>query len=147
MPLYFLLMFAIVLLDQLVKILVVANIPLNTSIPFVPGILSLAHIRNYGAAWSMLIGQRWFFLVISIVALVIMAYMFKKLWHNWPYALGLSLLIGGTVGNLLDRIRLGYVIDMFATDFINFPIFNVADSALTIGVIIILIAMLKEDIK
>ena len=147
MPLYFLVMFAIVLLDQLVKHLTVANIPLNTSEPLLSGVLSLAHIRNYGAAWSIFIGQRLFFIVISFISLILMGYMFKKLWHNWGYALGLALLIGGTLGNLIDRIFLGYVIDMVSLDFINFPIFNVADAALTVGVVVIFIVMLKEDIK
>lgn len=147
MPLYFLLIFAIVLLDQLIKLWIVANVPLNASFNFIPGILSIAHIRNYGAAWSMLLGQLWFFILISIIALGILGYLFYKLRDNWGYALGISLLIGGTLGNFIDRLRLGYVVDMFSLDFINFPIFNIADCALTFGVIIILIVMLKEDFK
>lgn len=61
------------------------------------------------------------------------------------YALGISFIIGGTIGNFIDRIRLGYVVDMFQVLFINFPIFNVADVALNIGVVIFLIALLRDD--
>lgn len=61
------------------------------------------------------------------------------------YALGISLMIGGTLGNFIDRIRIGYVVDMLQLDFINFPIFNVADSALSVGVLVIIIAMLRDD--
>ena len=146
MPIYFLLMFAVVLLDQLVKYYVVHSIALNTSVNFIPHILALAHIRNYGAAWNILTGQRIFFFIITIVALIILGYLFKKTWKNWIFALGTSLMIGGTLGNFIDRFRLGYVVDMFEAKFINFPIFNVADSALTIGVIILLIAFLKDDL-
>ncbi|WP_281164634.1 signal peptidase II [Liquorilactobacillus sicerae] len=145
MPIYFLLMFAVVLLDQLVKHYVMVTVPLNSSINFIPHFLALAHIRNYGAAWNILTGQRLFFFVITLVALVILGYMFKKTWQNWIYALGISLMIGGTIGNFIDRIRVGYVVDMFELKFINFPVFNVADSALTVGVIILLLAVLRDD--
>ncbi|KRM87683.1 signal peptidase II [Liquorilactobacillus vini] len=145
MPIYFLLMFAVVLLDQLVKHYVMVNIPLNHSINFIPHFLALAHIRNYGAAWNILTGQRVFFFLITLIALVILGYLFKKTWQNWIYALGISLMIGGTIGNFIDRIRIGYVVDMFELKFINFPVFNVADSALTVGVIILLLAVFRDD--
>lgn len=145
MPLYLVIIVAIVILDQTGKHLIVGSIKLNTSISVVDGILSLAHIRNYGAAWSMLLGQIWFFVIISIVSLAVMAFFFWKFRNRPLYLTGLSLMIGGTIGNFIDRLRLGYVVDMFQLDFINFPIFNVADCALTIGVAVILIAMLKDD--
>ncbi len=145
MPLYFVIIVAIVILDQTVKHLIVGSIKLNDNISVVDGILSLAHIRNYGAAWSMLLGQIWFFVIISTVSLGLMAFFFWKFRNRPLYLTGLSLMIGGTIGNFIDRLRLGYVVDMFQLDFINFPIFNVADCALTIGVAVILIAMLKDD--
>lgn len=145
MPLYFVIIIAIVILDQTVKHLIVGSIKLNDNISVVDGILSLAHIRNYGAAWSMLLGQIWFFVIISTVSLALMAFFFWKFRNRPLYLTGLSLMIGGTIGNFIDRLRLGYVVDMFQLDFINFPIFNVADCALTIGVAVILIAMLKDD--
>ncbi|WP_334115987.1 signal peptidase II [Ligilactobacillus sp.] len=145
MPVYFVVMTLIVVIDQLVKYAVASSIKLNSSISVIDGILSLAHIRNYGAAWSMLLGQIWFFVIISIVSLAVMAFFFRKLRNKPLYLTGLSLMIGGTIGNFIDRLRLGYVVDMFQLDFINFPIFNVADCALTIGVAVILIAMLRDD--
>ena len=83
MPLYFVIIVAIVILDQTVKHLIVGSIKLNTNISVVDGILSLAHIRNYGAAWSMLLGQIWFFVIISIVSLAVMAFFFWK-FRNRP---------------------------------------------------------------
>ncbi|GBG95812.1 lipoprotein signal peptidase [Ligilactobacillus salitolerans] len=145
MPTYVILVFAVVLLDQAVKYFVQNQIPLDHSVVIVDHWFSLAHIRNYGAAWNILNGQQWFFTLISIVAIVVVIYYFLKLWKNWGYALGLTLILGGTLGNFIDRLRLGYVVDMFELNFINFPIFNVADCALTIGVIIILLVMLKDD--
>lgn len=145
MTLYICLMVAVVLSDQLLKFYIQQNVPLNVSYEVIPGVLSIGHVRNFGAAWSMWLGQRWLLSIISLVALVIFGYYFKKLHHNWGYGLGFSLLIGGTLGNLLDRLFSGYVVDMFELDFINFPIFNIADCALTLGVIVILITMLKDD--
>ena len=103
MPLYFVIIVAIVILDQTVKHLIVGSIKLNTNISVVDGILSLAHIRNYGAAWSMLLGQIWFFVIISIVSLAVMAFFFWKFRNRPLYLTGLSLMIGGTIGNFIDR--------------------------------------------
>lgn len=144
MPLYILLIGMIVLLDQLMKYFIQANIPLNVSYEVIPGALSIGHVRNYGAAWSMMLGQRWFFIVIGLLALVVLSYYLKKLYQNWLYALGFAFLISGTLGNLLDRLLTGYVVDMFELDFINFPVFNIADCALTLGVIVVLIAMMRD---
>jgi len=138
-------MVAVVLSDQLLKFYIQQNVPLNVSYEVIPGVLSIGYVRNFGAAWSMWLGQRWLLSIISLVALVIFGYYFKKLHHNWGYGLGFSLLIGGTLGNLLDRLFSGYVVDMLELDLINFPVFNIADCALTLGVIVILITMLKDD--
>lgn len=145
MTLYICLMVAVVLSDQLLKFYIQQNVPLNVSYEVIPDVLSIGYVRNFGAAWSMLLGQRWLLSIISLVALVIFGYYFKKLHHNWGYGLGFSLLIGGTLGNLLDRLFSGYVVDMLELDLINFPVFNIADCALTLGVIVILITMLKDD--
>lgn len=142
---YGILIALIILIDQLVKHFIVITIALNHSTPVLSGVLSLAYIRNYGAAWSMLIGKKAFFIIISLVALALMGYFFWKKRQQILYKLGLAFMIGGTVGNFIDRVRLGYVVDMFQLDFINFPIFNVADSALTAGVIIIFGALLKDE--
>lgn len=145
MPYYFALCVILIVCDQLIKWLVVSHIQLNTAISFIPGVLSFAHLHNYGAAWSILTGQQWFFSVITVIALALMGYFFWRLRKQKLYSIGLVVMIAGTIGNFIDRIRLGYVVDMFQLDFINFPIFNFADSCLTIGVIILIIAVWKED--
>lgn len=132
-------------IDQWIKHVVVATIALGGSHTVIPGILSLTYIRNDGAAWSMLAGQQWFFLVISVAALLVMGWFLIRYRHNWQYEFGLVFMIAGTLGNFYDRIVNGFVVDMFQLDFINFPIFNFADSCLTIGVIWIMIVLFLED--
>lgn len=132
-------------IDQWIKHVVVATIALGGSHTVIPGILSLTYIRNDGAAWSMLAGQQWFFLVISVAALLVMGWFLIRYRHNWQYEFGLAFMIAGTLGNFYDRIVNGFVVDMFQLDFINFPIFNFADSCLTIGVIWIMIVLFLED--
>ncbi|MDO7804159.1 signal peptidase II [Lactiplantibacillus pentosus] len=145
MWIYILLMVALVAADQAIKATIVSHIALGASTSVVPGILSLTNLHNNGAAWSILEGKMSFFYLISVVALVIMGYLLWRLRGKWAYEVGISLMIAGTLGNFIDRVRLGYVVDMFQLDFINFPIFNFADSCLTIGVIFILIGVLRDD--
>lgn len=132
-------------LDQLVKYLVVTHIKLDTTVSFIPHVLSLSNVRNDGAAWSILQGQQLLLFVITIAALAVMFALLKKNRNDRLFAWALTLMIGGTLGNFLDRLRLGYVIDMFTLDFMNFPIFNVADCALTVGVILLIIALFTGD--
>lgn len=145
MPVYFLLCLCLVLLDQLSKWFVTTHIGLNQVISAIPGLVSFTHLRNYGAAWSILVGQQWFFTIVTLIALIVMGYFLWKLRQQKLYVLGLVIMFAGTLGNFIDRIRLGYVVDMVQLDFINFPIFNLADMCLTFGVIILIIAVWKED--
>lgn len=136
-----------ILLDQLVKWWTVQTIDLHETI-FSNPILSLTHIRNEGAAWSILEGKMWFFFVITMIALIILPYLlYKKRFESKWVTVGLSLIIGGTVGNFIDRMRLGYVVDMFQVEFFNFPIFNVADVSLVMGVVCIFIYILFFEEK
>lgn len=132
-------------LDQLVKYLVVTHIKLDTTVSFIPHVLSLSNVRNDGAAWSILQGQQLLLFVITIAALAVMFALLKKNRNDRLFAWALTLMIGGTLGNFLDRLRLGYVVDMFTLDFMNFPIFNIADCALTVGVILLIIALFTGD--
>lgn len=145
MWLYIPMIIILIIADQGLKFCISANIKLGTSQVILPNILALTNVRNDGAAWSVLSGQQWFFTVITIVALGLMGYFFWKLKNDNLYMLAISLLIAGTLGNFIDRIRLGYVVDMFETLFMNFPIFNVADMCLTFGVIIVIIALIKDE--
>ena len=133
-----------IVLDQWFKNWIVTTIPENGVRRFIPGIISLTHLTNDGAAWSMLEGKQWlFFILTPIVIIVALCVLVKKGKQNW-YFIALSLVISGALGNFIDRIRLGYVVDMFQLDFVNFPIFNVADSLLTVGFACLFIAILVD---
>lgn len=133
-----------ILLDQLFKNWVVANIELGDVRSFIPNILSLTYLQNNGAAWSSFAGQQWFFLILTpIVLIVAFWYLWEKSAQN-GYFIGLSLIISGALGNFIDRVRQGFVVDMFQTDFINFPIFNIADTLLSVGFVILFIAILTD---
>ena len=133
-----------IVLDQVVKIVIVKNIKLSEQKPVLKGRLSLTHLRNNGAAWSILEGQQWFFVLTTVIVLAVAIWFWlKNLSKNW-YAIGLTLIISGALGNFIDRVRQGYVVDMFQLDFINFPIFNVADILLSIGFVVLFIGILIE---
>ena len=130
--------------DQLLKSWVASSIVLDGSKQLIPGIIELTNLRNSGAAWSIFEGQQTFFTIITIIAIIVVGYFIWQYRKNVPMLIGLSLIMAGTIGNFIDRLRQGYVVDMFETTFINFPIFNIADMCLTIGVIWLIICILKE---
>ena len=130
--------------DQLLKSWVASSIVLGGSKQLIPGIIELTNLRNSGAAWSIFEGQQTFFTIITIVAIIVIGYFIWQYRKNIPMLIGLSLIMAGTIGNFIDRLRQGYVVDMFETTFINFPLFNIADMCLTIGVIWLIICILKE---
>ena len=133
-----------IVLDQIVKMAIVKNLRLSEQKSVINGILSLTHLRNNGAAWSILEGQQWFFILTTVIVLAVAIWFWlKNLSKNW-YAIGLTLIISGALGNFIDRVRQGYVVDMFQLDFINFPIFNVADILLSIGFVVLFIGILIE---
>ncbi|WP_129044942.1 signal peptidase II [Companilactobacillus metriopterae] len=140
---YFLFVIILVILDQLLKLYISGNIPLGSFHNFIPGVISIANIRNDGAAWSMLEGQRLFFIVVTLVAIIVLCYLiYKSKFQDKLYVFSLLLLLSGTIGNGIDRLINSYVTDMFALDFINFPIFNLADSYITVGVILLVCSLL-----
>lgn len=142
---YLLVALGIVIGDQLLKNWVVANVALGET-TFDNSFVSITHLQNNGAAWSMLEGKMWFFYIVTaIVCFAVVFILFKYRNESKWFTIGLSLILGGAVGNFIDRLHLGYVIDMFQTEFMNFPIFNVADSALTVGVGCILIYIVLDE--
>ncbi|MBN2933136.1 MAG: signal peptidase II [Limosilactobacillus fermentum] len=144
MAYYLLFIVALVGLDQFVKYWVSANIALGTSHGFIPGLMNLTNLHNDGAAWSILEGQQWFFYLITLAAVVVLAYLMRQWRTNRWKMIALSLIMAGALGNFIDRVHQHYVVDMFELLPINFPVFNVADSCLTVGVIALII-ILKED--
>ena len=126
--LYAVLVLALVGLDQLVKFLVRAYIPLGGDVPFLPHILQLTYVQNTGAAFSIFSQHTWILTVVSlVVSVALVVLLLKKVFPHPLAMLTLSLVLAGAVGNLIDRAVFGYVTDMFQTLFIHFAVFNVAD--------------------
>ncbi|PTK09484.1 signal peptidase II [Mammaliicoccus sciuri] len=137
----------IIALDQLTKFLIVKSLEVGESIKVISNFLYITSHRNQGAAWGILQGKMWLFYIVTIVVLVILFMFFKNEGYGRPdVQLGLSLLIAGSIGNFIDRLFRGEVVDFVDTYIFsyNFPIFNVADAALTIGVIVLIIVILFE---
>ncbi len=135
-------------LDQVSKALVSARIPYGGVVPVWPGVVHLTHIHNSGMAFSMLEGGRWFFLVATLLAFCVLAYVLKKKWITHPLGLwALAAIAGGAVGNLIDRVRFGYVVDMIEVEFMRFAVFNVADCFVVCGAILLVVYAFFFDKK
>ena len=130
----------IVIVDQITKYLTVVNIPLGVDVPFWDGVFHFTYLQNTGMAFSLLEGGRWFFLVMTLAAFVLLVVCLKKKWITHPTGLwALAAITGGAVGNLIDRESLGYDVDMIEVEFIDFPVFNVADCAVVCGAAMLVI--------
>jgi signal peptidase II len=147
---FFIIAITVFVLDQLSKNLVLANFSLNDSIPVIPGFFNLTYVRNTGAAFGILAGQEsWrhlFFQVVSVLALGAIIYLFWTSRRDRLALWGAALVFGGAAGNLVDRVRFGYVID-FLDFFIgryHWPAFNVADSSITVGAFLLAVKFLRE---
>ena len=132
---YAILAAALVVIDQIVKYLIRANIELGESIPFIPGLMDLTYVQNTGAAFSILRQHTWLLILTSAVVVIVMCVLivrgfFTNALGRWSAALVLA----GGMGNLIDRAVFGFVTDMFKTTFMDFAVFNVADCCITIGV-------------
>ena len=139
---------AIVALDQLTKYLTVANISLGDTVPVLDGVFHFTYVQNTGAAFSMLEGKTWFFYIITAVFLALAV---LCVWKNWLKSTGsllsLAAITGGAVGNLIDRMVQGYVVDMIEVEFMRFAVFNVADCFITCGAVALVIFVFLEDKK
>ena len=137
---YALLAAGIVAADQFTKYLTVANIALGGHVDWMPGFLGLTYVQNTGAAFSSFLGQQWLFALIFVILTGLL------LWEFWKKSLGLkqfeywciAAIWAGGLGNMIDRVRLGYVVDMIAVEFIEFPVFNVADCFITCGCVLLI---------
>jgi len=138
----------VIMIDQIVKLLIRTKMKLNTSIPIIPDIFNLTYTENKGAAFSILQNTQILLIIVGLVFLYLLDYYIKKEKKFSKLSIiSLGLIIGGIVGNLVDRILLHAVVDYLDFTLINFPIFNIADSCITIGVIIFMISTIKEEIE
>ena len=133
----------IVAADQIVKYLVVAGIELHTQVPVIDGLFHLTYLQNDGAAFSMLKGQQWLFALMFAVLTVAVVWEFwkKKMPFTTVDRWCIACIWAGGLGNMIDRVRLGYVVDMIEVEFMNFPVFNVADCFITCGCFALLISL------
>jgi len=150
---FFAIMLLVVCCDQLSKMWILKNFALYDSTVIIPGLFNLTFLRNTGAAFGMFAGhpawwRQLFFIGVAVVALVVILFMQRRLGRQNPlYTVSLGLIGGGAVGNLIDRILYGSVVD-FLDVYIgshHWPAFNVADSAITVGVAIFLLTQFRED--
>ena len=134
---------AVVLADQFTKAVVVANIPLGGHVAFLTGFLDFTYVRNTGAAFSSFEGMQWLFALIFLVFTlgIFYEYFRKRMpfsnFERWMIAA----IYAGGLGNMIDRLRLGYVVDMIETQFMEFPVFNVADCFITCGCIALFVSL------
>ena len=140
MVLYLLLAAAIVLVDQLVKWWAVQALGPGGSIPVIPGVFHLTYAENRGAAFSILEGRRLFFVAATVVMVVLLAILVKQGLIRGRFGrLAALFIVAGALGNLIDRIFRGYVVDLFDLRIIHFAIFNVADVFITLGGLMLVI--------
>lgn len=144
----------VVILDQAVKLLVVAKIPAYGSVAVIPGFFDLTHIYNTGGAFGFLAGKssvfrHLFFLTASVIAMGMIVYLYLKTPPDYLFLrLGLAMILGGAVGNVIDRIRLGKVVDFLDIHVrgLHWPAFNIADSAITVGILIFVYHLLFKKL-
>ena len=145
--LYLLFIIIFVAMDQLVKRIIVANIKLGNFIIVIKGFFNITHVRNYGAGFSILQNARAFLIVLTIIACFTLTYLLLTTDKKDMLArISYLLIISGAIGNFIDRVRMGYVIDFL--DFMifgyDFPVFNIADTFITIGCFLLIIKILME---
>ena len=136
--------FFVVLLDQFTKSLIRNNLKLGDSIPIINNIFHFTYVTNTGSAFGLFKSLNWFFMLFSIAVIIgIFYYLRRKINEKEKFLqLAIGLLLGGTIGNMTDRILYGAVTDFL--DFRIWPVFNVADSAVTVSVIILIILLWKK---
>ncbi|AZP05422.1 signal peptidase II [Jeotgalibaca ciconiae] len=148
MVFYYVFAIILIVIDQLSKWFIVQNFELYGEKVLIPGVFSLFYIQNKGAAWGIFEGRMVFFYIITILVVGYLIYTFHKYEiKSKLVGCSFSLILAGAIGNFIDRLLNGYVVDMFRLDFINFPIFNVADVCLTVGVILMIIQVLFFEEK
>lgn len=138
----------VVMLDQLSKHYIRTTLVLGERAPFIPGFIELYHVQNTGAAFSIGQGAGWLFVLIACtLTLGAFALVYKDAALNTPFIVCLGAICGGGIGNVCDRLTQGAVTDFLATTFMSFPVFNVADIFVTVGVAFFLVFSLWQDTR
>lgn len=143
---------AIVLLDQLTKYWIVQAIPLNTGIPVIPGFFNIIHVHNTGGAFSIFASagsawRNWAFIGLTAVVAAAIIYAYGKVHRkDWWTRVAYICITGGAIGNLIDRVRMGEVVDFldFYIGSWHWPAFNVADSAISVGAVMLLLSLIRK---
>ena len=143
---FFVISFFVILADQLSKFFVIKNMIPYQSISIIDDFLSLTYVRNSGAAFGILEGKSWFFIIITLLFIIVaLSYYHKMIKEMTIEKIGIVLSVGGAIGNLIDRIRFGEVIDFIDVNY--FSVFNLADCAICVGVFLIVLAILFKNDK
>lgn len=137
---------AIVALDQWTKWLVRRDLPLYASKDSILGIFHITHVENTGGAWSMFSGQLWLFIGVMALFVALIVVLIWKQWLKKPFEWWcIAAILGGGIGNLIDRLTNRRVTDMICLDFVNFPVFNVADCFITVGCFALIVYVIFLD--
>lgn len=144
----YLLTLFVVVCDQLTKYLAVTYIKPRDTLPLIDGVLHFTYVENTGAAFGMMKNSRWVFMLFSSVAIVVLTVLIAKYAVEDRFiSVTIALILGGGIGNMIDRIRLGYVVDFVDFRLINFAVFNVADSFVTVGAAFLIVYLISEIVK
>lgn len=137
-----------VFLDQLTKYLTILFLKPVDTLPIIEDVLHLTYVENTGAAFGMMKDQRWLFMIVSTVAIIaLLIYLFKKKTQPKLENLAIAFIVGGGIGNMIDRVLLGYVVDMIDFRLINFAVFNVADSFVCVGAGLLMLYIILSGVK
>lgn len=142
MPMIWIVILITVLLDQASKLYVSHTFEYLQTMPLLPKLIHFTYVHNFGAAFGILQNWRWLLILVGVTAFGFVLYFYRQLPQDRFSRLALGLALGGAIGNWLDRIRLGYVVDFLEFEFIRFPVFNIADSAIVVGMILLSLKIL-----
>lgn len=148
----FIITLSCIFIDQITKLLVLSNLRGRSPVIIIENLLSFAYVENRGAAFGILQNKKWFFVLVTIISVIILLYILISQYKTMSMWLlvALSLILGGTIGNFIDRMRLGFVVDFISVRILNrfnFAVFNLADSFIVIGAIMLMLYILFLEPK
>lgn len=143
---YIVLSIAVLIIDIMTKLVAELHLKSVDTIPLWKNVFHLTYVENQGIAFGMFSDARWFFVIVSVLVLVVLAILYNKITFRTRWMkIGTALVYGGAIGNLVERLAKGYVVDFFDFRLIHFPVFNVADIAICVGAVMLVIHFLISD--